>query len=164
MRRFFGNWLCALLALIFCATAHAQVVRPAPNFGIDGFEKSTSLKSFRGQAVVLVVTSRARNKEFRAMVTRLNNIYSQFSTEKVIFVAAIEDGGDNVPCNIPFLLAANPTQVAADYGVSGRFAVAVIGTDGNLDFITNRPVAGERVRDMVFNNADSQTAARKQPL
>jgi hypothetical protein len=156
--------LCALLALAFCSVAHAQVVRPAPDFAISGVAKGTSLKSFRGQAVVLVVTQRSRGKEFRAMLNRLHDIYSEFSSEKVIFVAAIEDGGTEVPCDIPFVLASDPAQVAADYGVNGRFGVAVIGTDGNLDFITGQLVAAERVRDMVFNNFESQTASRKQPL
>ena len=98
------------------------------------------------------------------MLDRLHDIYSEFSNEKVIFVAAIEDGGDQVPCDIPFLLASNPTQVAADYGVTGHFAIAVIGTDGNLDLITQHIVAAERIRDVVFNNYESQTASRKQPL
>jgi peroxiredoxin len=161
MRRF----LAGLMVLAFCAAAGAQtVVRPAPNFAIAGVAKDTSLKSFRGQAVVLVITRRARDKQFRTMLNHLRDVYSEFSTEKVIFVAALEDGGDQVPSNIPFVLAADPAQVAADYGVNGRFAIAVIGTDGNLDFITSRVVAGERIRDMVFNNYDSQTASRKQPL
>jgi hypothetical protein len=161
MRRF----LVALLALTICAASDAQsVVRPAPNFAVAGVAKDTSLKSFRGQAVVLVIARRARDKQFRAMLSHLHDVYPEFSTAKVIFVAALEDGGTQVPSDIPFVLAADPTQVATDYGVNGRFAIAVIGTDGNLDFITSRLVAGERIRDMIFNNFDSQTASRKQPL
>jgi hypothetical protein len=156
--------LVALMALVSCAAVHAQVVRPAPDFAITGVAKGTSLKSFRGVPVVLVVTRRARDKQFREMVDRLQAVYSGFSTEKVLFVAAIEDGGDKVPCNIPFLLAANPGQVASEYGVTGRIGIAVIGVDGNLDFITERLVAGQRVRDMVYNNYESQSAARKVQL
>ena len=156
--------LLAAAALTLCATAHAQVVRPAPNFELAGAGPGASLKSFRGRAVVLVITRRARDKEFRAMVSRFRDLYGQFSTEKVLFVAAIEEGSQEVPSDIPFVTVADPAQVAADYGVTGRFAVAVIGVDGNLDFITQRLVAGERVRDMVFNNFEFQSAARKQPL
>jgi hypothetical protein len=160
-----SRFLVALLAVAFCASAHAQtVVRPAPDFAIAGVAKGTSLKSFRGQAVVLVVTRRVRDKEFRATLSRLRDVYAQFTTEKVVFVAAIEEGDDTIPSNIPFVLAADPAQVAADYGVTSRFAIAVIGTDGNLDFITTRIVAGERIRDMVYNNYESQSAARKVPL
>ena len=76
-------------------------------------------------------------------------------------MAAIENGPQQVLSNIPFVLAANPQQVAADYGVNGKYAIAVIGVDGNVDMITTRLIAPERVRDMVFNNYDSQTEARK---
>jgi hypothetical protein len=89
------------------------------------------------------------------------HLFSQFATERVIFVAAIENGPQQVLSNIPFVVASNPQQVAADYGVNGRYAIAVIGVDGNLDMITTRMIAPERVRDMVFNNFDTQSEARK---
>jgi hypothetical protein len=81
----------------------------------------------------------------------------------VVFVAAIENGPADVPSDIPFVIASNPAQVAADYGVTGRCAVAVIGIDGNLDFITTKLIAAERVKDVIFNNYEKQAAARKQP-
>ena len=73
----------------------------------------------------------------------------------------LKTGPEQVSSDIPFVTAANPQQVAADYGVRGRFAIAVIGVDGNLDLITSRLIAPERVRDAVFNNFESQSAARK---
>jgi hypothetical protein len=152
--------IAALLAL--CATAQAAVVRPAPNFGLEGVARSTSLRSFRGQAVVLVIGLSARDKQFRRQVYRLKDLYGQFATEKVVFVAAIENGPQDVPSNIPFVTAANPSQVAADYGVTGRFAIAVIGVDGNLDMITTKVIPAARVKDVIFNNFETQTNARKE--
>lgn len=157
MRRLFA----AVLLFSLCATAGAVVVRPAPNFEIEGTGKS--LRSFRGQPVVLVIAQSARRKEFRAQVALLKEMYPQFSTEKVIFVAAIESGPQEIRSDIPFVTAASPQQVAADYGVTGRFAIAVIGVDGNLDMITKRVIPAARVRDMVFNNFEIQAAGRKQP-
>jgi hypothetical protein len=150
----------AALVLSFCATMHGAVIRPAADFGIEGVAKG-GLRSFRGQPVVLLITRSARDKEFRVEVNRLRQLYGQFSNEKVIFVAAIENGPQQVPSDIPFLTAANPAQVAADYGVTGRFAIAVIGVDGNLDLITGRVIAPERVRDVLFNNYEGQAIARK---
>jgi AhpC/TSA family len=156
------RWLCgALLAATLCAVAHAEVVRPAPNFQIEGVAKGTSLRSYRGQTVVLLITRSARDKYFRTEVGRLGQIYGQFSAEKVLFVAAIKEGPQEVRSNIPFVIAANPEQVAADYGANGRFAIAVIGVDGNLDLITDRLIAAERVRDAAANNYESQAAERK---
>jgi len=112
---------------------------------------------------VLIIARDTRVKEFRAMIVRLRQMYAQFAAEKVVFVAAIENGPAEVLSDIPFAIAANPAQVAADYGVTGRYAIAVIGTDGNLDMITNRMIAAERVRDVVFNNFESQQQSRKLP-
>jgi len=153
----------ALLLLLSAAASWAMVVRPAPDFGLAGMQKSASLRSFRGQAVVLVVTRSARDKQFRRELSMLKEMYSQFAAEKVIFVAAIENGPQDVQSDIPFAFAANPAQVAADYGLNGRFGIAVIGVDGNLDLITTRPILAARVRDAVFNNFEGQQAARKQP-
>jgi hypothetical protein len=155
--------LLVVLILSLGAAARADVVRPAPGFNLDGVAKPMSLRGFRGQAVVLVFTRTARDGDFRRQVARLRALYSQFATEKVIFVAAIEQGPADVPSDIPFAIAANGPQVAADYGVTGRFAIAVIGVDGNLDLITNKVIAAERVRDTVFNNFESQQESRKQP-
>ena len=156
----------ALLLSLFATIQHgaqAGVVRPAPSFGFEGLAKASNLHGFHGQSVVLVITRSARDKEFRKQVARLKEMYAQFATEKVVFVAAIENGPAEVRSDIPFVTAANPAQVAADYGVTGRFAIAVIGVDGNLDMITNRVVGAERVRDVIFNNYESQQASRKQP-
>jgi hypothetical protein len=163
MRTFLRAPAILALCAAICApvAAAADVVRPAPNFGIDGVAKGTSLRSFHGQSVVLVITKSARVKEFRRELARLKQMYSQFSNEKVIFVAAIENGPAEVRSDIPFVTAANPAQVAADYGVTDRFAIAVIGVDGNLDMITGKVINAARVRDIIFNNFESQQAARK---
>jgi hypothetical protein len=153
--------LLCLYTGLFIAAARAGVVRPAPDFKFDGIPKS--LRSFRGQPVVLIITRRTRDKDFRKQVTALGPFYGRLSEEKAVFVAVIEEGPGEVKSNIPFAYAANPAQVAADYGVTGRFAIAVIGVDGNLDMITTRPVPAPRVRDMINNNYDLQIQSRKLP-
>ena len=102
MRTFLRAPAILALCAAICApvAAAADVVRPAPNFGIDGVAKGTSLRSFHGQSVVLVITKSARVKEFRRELARLKQMYSQFSNEKVIFVAAIENGPAEVRSDI----------------------------------------------------------------
>ena len=133
------------------------MVRPAPNFRVEGVANGARLREFsRAAGGAGDRAERAGEGISGAEVYRLKQIYAQLSNEKVIFVAAIENGPAVVKSNIPFMMAANPTQVAADYGVPGRFGIAVIGVDGNLDLITTRVIPAERVRDMVFNNFESQ--------
>ena len=151
------------LLLVLAAGAHAAVVRPAPNFGVEGAGKNLSLKSFRGQPVVLVVTHDAREKAFRWQVDKLRETYSQFASEKVVFIAAIENGPAEVRSNIPFAFAQNPAGVAADYGFTGKFGIVVIGKDGNVDLTTTRVIPASRVRDVIFSSFENQKAARSEP-
>ncbi len=153
-------WRAALL-LSLCAAARAEVVRPAPDFALAGMGRSASLRAFRGQPVVLVIARGARDGNLRKQLAWLRARYQEFATEKVVFVAALENG-DDVRSDIPFILAANPDQVAADYDAGRRFCIAVIGVDGNLDLITDKPIPASRVRDAIFNNFELQQSARKQ--
>jgi len=89
-------------------------------------------------------------------------MFQQFASEKVVFVAAILNGPQTVQSDIPFVIASNPAEVAQEYGVERRFAIAVIGVDGNLDLITYKVIPASRVRDAVFNNFDYQQEGRKQ--
>jgi hypothetical protein len=154
----------AILFLAICATGHAAVVRPAPDFALEATPKRSTLQSFRGQPVVLVIASDAQVKLFRRQVRRLKEMYSHFANEKVLFVAAVVNGPAIVPSDVPFALAANPARVAADYGVTGGtggFAIAVIGVDGNLDMITAKIIPARRILDVIFNNSTTQEAERK---
>lgn len=146
--------------LLLAAGAHAAVVRPAPNFGIEGAAKSTSLRSFRGQPVVIVFGRSARDGKFRKQLARLQKVYSQFASEKVVFIAVIQNGPELAPSNIPFALAANPGGVASDYGLAEPFGIAVIGKDGNVDLITSNVIPASRVRDAIFNSYENQIVAR----
>jgi hypothetical protein len=151
--------LALLCAAPFSANATDTTPRPAPNFGIEA--RGGSLRSFRGQPVVLIIARNSRDKYFRRQVYRLKEMYGEFAVEKVLFVAAIQNGDQTVPSDLPFSLAQNPAQIATDYGVTGRFAVAIIGIDGNLDMITTKVIPAERIRDVVFNNFESQQQSRK---
>ena len=56
----------------------------------------------------------------------------------------------------------NPAAVAAAYGMRGDFLSAVIGRDGNLDLVTDKPIAGARVFEVIKNNFDVQEKARRE--
>ncbi len=156
--------LTALLVLVsFAASAVADVVRPAPDFGWElSAGKTRSLKSLRGQPVVVVFARSADTRAFRRQVRNLKEIYQQFASRNVIFVAALKEDGGRIPSDVPFVRAVNGAQVAAEYGVrGGGFALAVIGRDGNLDLITDDVKSAARIRDVIINSYEPQKAARK---
>ena len=141
---------------------HAGLVRPAPSFSFGGAGGKNSLGSLRGQPVVLVIAQTGNTKALRSQMKSLKNIYHDCASRGAVFVAALTDGGGTVPSDIPFALANNGGAVAAAYGMRGDFLIAVIGRDGNLDLVTDKPIPGARVFEVIKNNFDVQEKARRE--
>lgn len=130
------------------------IVRPAPDFTFPGIGKSQSLRGVRGQPVVLLISNSPKNKDFKAQVKILKDIYQQFANKQVVFVAAFTGEPGPVKSDIPFVIANNGPGVAGAYGVPDKqkFTIAIIGRDGNLDYQTNKVLNAFRVRDVVQNS------------
>ena len=150
----------ALLAALL-PYAHAGVVRPAPSFTFGGAGGKNSLGSLRGQPVVLVIAKSGTTKALRSQMKSLRNVYHDCASRGTVFVAALADGG-TVPTDIPFVLASNSAAVATAYGMSGDFLIAIIGRDGNLDYVTDKPIPGARVFEVIKNNFDVQEKGRRE--
>ena len=153
------------LSLFFAAfsfSSEAEVIRPAPNFTWEGAGKATSLRAVAGQPVVLIVARNARVHAFNAQLKKLRDLYQEFASRKVIFAAAIADGPPDVRSNIPFVIATNGAQVAAQYGVNDEdFNIIIIGRDGNVDYQTSNVLPASRVRDVIINSFVEQNNRRK---
>ena len=138
------------------------VVQPAPDFTFAGIGKPRSLRSLKGQPVVLVIADSDRTGLFRKQVKGLRPIYQQFASRQVVFIAALKESTGPVRSDIPFAMATNGAAVASAYGVDGSFTLVVIGRDGNVDYQTDRVRTPERVRDVIQNALPVQAAARRQ--
>ena len=150
------------LLLVLLVSASAVVVRPAPDFTFPGVgNKARSLRSLRGQAVVLVIADSQRDRAFRKQLRYLREIYQQFASRQVIFVAALQADDGPVRSDIPFVRVNNAPAVAAAYGVGREFSLAIIGKDGNIDYQTEKVATGQRVRDVIQNSFAVQAQARK---
>ena len=141
--------------------AHAAVARMAPNFTWEGPAGANSLRSLKGQPVVLLVAKSARSRAFRAQVKKLRDVYQEFAGRKVIFAAAILNGPPDIRTDIPFVLVPNGAQLAEDFGVNDSFNIIIIGRDGNVDYQTSRVLPASRVRDVVVNSFVEQSQRRK---
>ena len=142
--------------------ADANVVRWAPDFGwLKSGGNRATLKSLRGQPVVLVVAPSPHYGKFRKQAKELQKTYQLLGNDKAVMVAAFTEEPGVIRSNIPFVLAANPAAVAQPYGVAGDFAVFVIGRDGNLDEISDRVLPGQRVLDIINNSFVAQRDSRR---
>ena len=154
-------FLLALVTLLSVLPLHADVVRAAPDFSFPAVGKARSLRSLRGQSVVLLVARSPKEGAFKKQLKYLREIYQQFASKEVIFVAALREGEGPVQSDIPFAVASNGPGVADAYGVTDDFAIVIIGRDGNIDYQTKKVLTPERVRDVIQNSFTVQSSARK---
>jgi peroxiredoxin len=145
--------LLALFLLSALATTEAAIVRPAPDFTFPGIgNKAKSLKSLRGQPVVLIIANSPKTGDFKAQAKYLKTIYQQFASKQVVFVAAFTEGDGVIKSDIPFAIASHGPAVAGAYGVVDKFNIVIIGKDGNVDYQTKKVLPPERVRDVIQNS------------
>ena len=148
-----------IATMVMLGVLQAAVVRLAPDFTFQGV-KHSSLKSLRGQPVVLIVAKSAKDGTFRKQAKRLKELFQDFASRNVIFAAAFQKDEGVIPSDVPFVIADNGAKVAADYQVQGDFAIIVIGTDGNVDMQTSKLAPATRIRDVVINAYPAQAAER----
>jgi hypothetical protein len=156
-----------VLTLAMLGTGFAAVVRLAPDFSWQGQgagSKRTTLRSLRGQPVVLLIAKSAKDHTFRKQARRLKEIYQEFAGRNVVFVAALLDASGIMPSDVPIVVANDGAKIAADYGAQGSFGVVVIGTDGNVDMQTSKLVPASRIKDVIINSYPAQAQERKKNL
>ncbi len=140
--------LAGLLAAL--APISAAVVRPAPDFGwVNVAGKVETLKAFKGQPVVVIIAPSPRAWIFRAQVGQLKKMYERYAAAKAVFVAAFIQEQGLIHSNIPFVIAADGPRLAFEYDAGERFAVAIIGRDGNLDYVTRKVIPAQRLFDII---------------
>jgi hypothetical protein len=138
------------------------VVRPAPNVTwLDASGKLKSLAAFKGQPVVLLVAPSPRDRRFRAQVGQLQKMYERYASAKVVFLVAFTKEPGRIRSNIPFTLAGDGPRVAFDYETGERFGIAVIGRDGNLDYVTRKVLPAQRIFDVINNSFVPQELLRR---
>ncbi|MFV0416420.1 MAG: hypothetical protein ACK5NG_08660 [Chthoniobacterales bacterium] len=146
----------------------ANVVRPAPDFSwIDAARKTQSVKKFRGQPMVLLIAPSPQVWKFRSQVGQIQKAYERLGSAQAIFIAAFtQDETTRIKTNIPFVRALNGPSVAAAYmanlgdATNTTTAIAVIGRDGNLDYIGTKVLSGQRILDIIGNSYVSQEKIR----
>lgn len=157
--------LLPLLALgvgLLTGTTGAAVVRPAPEIALQFAERVRSLKSLQGQSVVLLLADSPSTRAFKRQVKELESNYDHFASGKVVFIAAFRDGSTApVLSDIPFVVSPAGAAACEAYSIKGKFGVAIIGADGNLDYQTDQELHANRIREVLQNSFTVQQSARR---
>ena len=156
------------LTLVTIATAggiHAKdatIVNAAPSFsGGAAAGRSIQLSSPSGKPVILVIAPSPRDRAFRSQMSQLRGYYEKLAAQGTLCFVAFTSEGGRIHSNIPFIEVNDPAAAAASYDVGNGFAFAVIGRDGNLDCLSTKPLPGQRILDLLRNNAAVQEALRR---
>jgi AhpC/TSA family len=166
---FFAIAFCSLLVAAEGQPARSKkapptpsVPRPAPEFlwsGVNG--KIRRLRDVRGHPVVLIFAENPNQKQFIKQVKELNRRSKQLASRYTLFfVAFTKETGVVTRTDVPFVILPDPGSVADAYRV-GDFGIAVISTDGNVDYATDHVIAGQKVLDVILNSYSAQVQARR---
>lgn len=140
----------------------SSVVNAAPSFsGGASAGRSIQLSSLRGKPLILLIAPSPRDRAFRAQLSELRGRYERLAAQGLIGFAAFTSEGGRIRSNIPFIEVNDPAATASAYDVRQGFAIAVIGRDGNLDCLSTKPLPGQRILDLVMNNASVQEQLRR---
>ena len=123
--------------------------------------RTVTLSSLKGKPVLLLIAPSPKDPSFRTQVLDLRGCFERLVSHGTICFAAFTRESGVIPSNIPFLTVNDPAAVASSYDVVSGFAVAVIGVDGNLDCISTKPLPGQRIIDIINNNASLQEKLRR---
>jgi peroxiredoxin len=144
------------------ASPSPSVPRPAPEFlwsGVNG--KVRRLRDIRGHPVVLIFAETPDQKVFVRQIKELNRRARQLTARYALFfVAFTRETGQVTHTDLPFVILPDPGSVADAYRV-GDFGIAVISTDGNVDYSTDRVITGQKVLDVIVNSYEAQVQARR---
>jgi hypothetical protein len=154
-------WVVVAVVAV-CLGAGAVVVRPAPEFAwMDSAGRLKPSRDLRGQPVVLLIAPSPRDWGFRSQVGQIQTMYERLAANNVVFVAAFTTEPGRIKSNIPFLSVGDGPRVGFEYQSNDRFAIAIIGRDGNLDYVSSRVVPAQRVFDIVRNSFVAQERLRR---
>jgi hypothetical protein len=150
--------------------ASAAVVRPAPDLSFQTPSGNKTLAQLKDHPVVLLLGDRTSRSRVKEQTDLLESFYSKLSARKVIFLSAFTNPVDyEVKSNIPFTPVRNPQatfnafkQLAQTSDQSAKApAIAIIGPDGNVDYLGEKILTGERVREILLNNHSVQNKSRR---
>ncbi|MCS7009238.1 MAG: hypothetical protein NZL93_04800, partial [Chthoniobacterales bacterium] len=145
--------------LLLTSTLLSQTPRPFPEFRwLDYSGKPVSSKNLAGSPIIVLFSPTFKNWQLKQQIKQLEKIYQLLAAEKTLCFLATNQFPQKVISNIPFLFVANPNELSQKLNLPSKFAIAIVGRDGNLDLITHRRQSGQRVLDIIRNSFASQQA------
>jgi hypothetical protein len=155
----------------------AEVVRPAPDFWLGPLSNTNSgstetLKGQRGRPVIVLLARSPETGAFRSQMKEIASRFDRLSTRNVLVVAAFEEVPSKgfsglVQSDVPVVVAPKGAEVCRQFGLQtlgSKSAIALIGPDGNLDYMTAKILTASRISQVIGNSFQFQHDPKRKPL
>jgi hypothetical protein len=151
------------LGLFTGGAAFAEVVRPAPLVAfpsVDGRQRT--LKSFAGQPVIVLLADSPKRGDFRDQLKEMEKSFDRLAVRKTVVAAAFKKGDSGeIRSDVPVVTLPEGASVCSAFQMKGKFSIALIGPDGNLDYITDKVLNINRILEVMQNSYEVQKAAHR---
>ena len=151
------------LGIIAGSTAVSEVVRPAPQVAfpaVDG--RARTLKSFAGQPMIVLLADSPKRGDFRTQLKEMEKSFDRLAVRKTVVAAAFKKAeSGEIHSDIPVLTLPDGANVCAAFQMKGKFSIALIGPDGNLDYVTDNVLNINRILEVMQNSYEIQKAAHR---
>ncbi|MEO8206973.1 MAG: hypothetical protein ABI615_12400 [Chthoniobacterales bacterium] len=151
------------LLILVCGTARcASPVNAAPEFTwVDANNKLQSTKTLNGKPLVILITPTPKDWRFRGQVGAIQESYERLANMGAVFLTAFTGEPGRIRSNVPFVIASDGPRVGFLFNITKGTGIAIIGKDGNLDYVTQKILPGQRIIDVIDNSRVVQEKLRR---
>jgi uncharacterized protein YccT (UPF0319 family) len=151
------------ISVLTTSVVVAEVIRPAPVVSfpaIDGHQRT--IKSYLGQPMIILLADSPKRGDFRTQLKEMEKSFDRLSIQRTVIAAAFRNPNPGeIQSNIPVITLPDGAQACEAFQFKGKFAIALIGPDGNLDYITNNVLNINRILEVMQNSYEVQKAAHR---
>lgn len=154
--------LSFIFGLLFYGNLYPQTPRPIPEFlWLDSKGKAVSSNSLKGKPLLILFSPSITGWTIQRQIRQIQSYFDKLASEKTICLLALDSIPNKIPSNVPFVLIGNTSDLRQKLGIQSKFAIAVVGHDGNVDLLTHRRQSAQRILDIIRNSQVFQQALRR---
>lgn len=156
-----------LTTLMLCAVSGlpvgAEVVRPAPQVEFPSATgKPLTSKSFLGQPLIILLADSPSRGAFKEQLKEMQKSYDRLAVRKTVVAAAFLKGDSaEIRSDIPVVVLPNGERACSAFHLKGKFSIALIGPDGNLDYQTDKVLNINRILEVMQNSYEIQKSTHR---
>ena len=111
--------------------------------------------------MIVLLADSANRSDFREQLKEMERSFDRLAIRKTVIAAAFQKDEGEIRSNMPVVILPDGARVCAAFPLKGKFSIALIGPDGNLDYITDKVLNTNRILEVLQNSFEIQKAAHR---